>query len=130
MCGAVYIAAGMAGADWMETARYSLRLSYAAFLLPFVFAYDYSMLIIIDNNPLAILASIIRSTLAMITLSAGFIGQLRGPLTWPGRCLLVVVGILWIVPHWAWDLLAILGSVFVFLDRRRLYRTDSFASTS
>ena len=50
VCGAVYIAAGIAGADWMETARYSLRLSYAAFLLPFVFVYDYSMLLIVGGG--------------------------------------------------------------------------------
>ena len=125
VCGAVYIAAGMAGADWMETARYSLRLSYAAFLLPFVFVYDHSMLIIIDGGPIAILASVVRSTLAMVTLSAGFIGQLRGPLTWTGRCLMIVLGILWIVPHWAWDLLAVIGSAFVLLDRTRLYRRES-----
>jgi hypothetical protein len=43
---------------------------------------------------------------------------------------MVVVGILWIVPHWAWDLLAVLGSVFVFLDRRRLYQADSRPSAS
>jgi TRAP transporter 4TM/12TM fusion protein len=122
VCGAVYIAAGMAGADWMETARYSLRLSYAAFLLPFVFVYDYAMLVIIDTNPWAILASLVRSTLAMITLSAGFIGQFRGSLTWTGRCLMILVGILWIVPHWAWDLLAAMGSAFVLLDRNRIYR--------
>ena len=66
----------------------------------------------------------------MVTLSAGFIGQLRGPLTWTGRLVLIAVGILWIVPHWAWDLLACIGSLFVFLDRRRLYRTDSFTSTN
>ena len=129
VCGAVYIAAGMAGADWMETARYSLRLSYAAFLLPYVFVYDYSMLIIVDSTPIAISASIIRSTLAMVTLSAGFIGQLRGPLTYTGRLVLIAVGILWIVPHWVWDILACIGSLFVILDRRYLYQTDSSAST-
>jgi TRAP transporter 4TM/12TM fusion protein len=129
VCGAVYIAAGMAGADWMETARYSLRLSYAAFLLPFVFVYDYSILLIVGDGPLAIVAAIIRTTLAMVTLSAGFIGQLRGPLTWAGRLVLIAVGILWIVPHWGWDLLACIGSLFVFLDRRYLYQSDSSAST-
>jgi len=128
VCGAVYIAAGMAGADWMETARYSLRLSYAAFLLPFVFVYDYSLLLIVGGGPLAVVAAIVRTTLAMVTLSAGFIGQLRGPLTWTGRLVLIAVGILWIVPHWGWDLLACIGSLFVFLDRRHLYRTDSFTS--
>jgi TRAP transporter 4TM/12TM fusion protein len=121
VCGAVYIAAGMAGADWMETARYSLRLSYAAFLLPFIFVYDYSMLLIVEGGPLAVMASVVRTTLAMVTLSAGFIGQFRGPLTWGGRCLMIVVGILWIVPHWTWDLLALIGSAFVLLDRTRLY---------
>ncbi len=125
VCGAVYIAAGMAGADWMETARYSLRLSYAAFLLPFVFVYDYSMLIILDGSPLAVSASMVRSALAMLMLSAGFIGQLRGPLTWTGRLVLISVGIFWVVPHWAWNLLACIGSLLVFLDRRRLYLTDA-----
>jgi TRAP transporter 4TM/12TM fusion protein len=122
VCGAVYIAAGMAGADWMATARYSLRLSYAAFLLPFVFVYDHSMLLIIGNSSIATVASIVRSILAMIALSAGFIGQLRGTLTPIGRLLCVAVGVLWIVPHWAWDLLGALGTLFVFLDTRRLYK--------
>jgi TRAP transporter 4TM/12TM fusion protein len=129
VCGAVYIAAGMAGADWMETARYSLRLSYAAFLLPFVFVYDYSMLLILEGGPLAIVASVVRTTLAMVTLSAGFIGQLRGPLTWAGRLVLIAVGILWIIPHWAWDLLAVVGSTLVFLDRHRLYRHSPSGAT-
>ena len=61
----------------------------------------------------------------MVTLSAGFIGQFRGPLTWLGRCLMLVVGVLWIVPHWAWDLLALIGSAFVLFDRTRLYRRKS-----
>ena len=124
VCGAVYIAAGMAGADWMDTARYSLRLSYAAFLLPFVFVYDYAILLIVDGGPVAILAGIVRTTLAMVALSAGFIGQLRGPLSPGGRLILVAVGILWIVPHWAWDLLACLGTIAVVLDRRWVYGRD------
>jgi hypothetical protein len=41
---------------------------------------------------------------------------------------MILVGILWIVPHWAWDLLAVIGSAFVLLDRRRLYRRDSSAA--
>jgi len=122
VCGAVYIAAGMAGADWIETARYSLRLSYAAFLLPFVFVYDYSMLLIVEGGLLAIAASVVRTSLAMVTLSAGFIGQLRGELTMAGRLVLIAVGIFWIVPHWAWDLLGLVGTVLVFLDRRWIYR--------
>ena len=130
VCGAVYIAAGLAGADWMDTARYSLRLSYAAFLLPFVFVYDYAILLVIEGGPLAVAGAVLRTTLAMVMLSAGFIGQLRGPLCWAGRLALIAVGILWIVPHWAWDLLAVVGSVLIFLDRTRLYRRPSGGTSS
>ncbi|RPI04088.1 MAG: TRAP transporter large permease subunit, partial [Zetaproteobacteria bacterium] len=122
VCGAVFIAAGMAGADWMETARYSLRLSYAAFLLPFIFVYDYAILLVIEGGALAIAGAILRTVLAMVMLSAGFIGQFRGPLSRAGRLAFIAAGILWIVPHWAWDLLAAIGSAFALLDRTRLYR--------
>ena len=125
VCGAVYIAAGMAGADWMETARYSLRLSYAAFLLPFIFVYDYGLLLVAGAGAFAAGAAILRTVLAMLLLSAGFIGQLRGELTAVGRLLCLIVGVLWIVPHWAWDLLGALGSAGIFLDTRLLYTRRS-----
>jgi len=120
VCGAVYIASGMAGADWMETARYSLRLSYAAFLLPFIFVYDPSLLLI-GGNPVDIILCIIRTVMSMIMLSAGFIGQLRSGVTLGGRLLLIGIGILWIIPNWFFDLLGLTGTLFVVLDRKRIY---------
>jgi TRAP transporter 4TM/12TM fusion protein len=121
VCGAVYIASGMANADWIETTRYSLRLSYAAFLMPFVFVYDPALLFI-ASSWLDIALCICRTVLAMVFLSAGFIGQLRGGVKPLGRVLLLAIGILWIVPHWLFDLLALGGSVLAFLDRRVLYQ--------
>ncbi len=121
VCGAVFIASGMAGADWMQTARYSLRLSYAAFLLPFVFIYDNSLLLI-ANHPLEIILCIIRTVMAMIMLSAGFIGQLRRGLNLPGRLILLGLGILWIVNHWLWDLLGLIGTIIIIWDRKWIYK--------
>ncbi len=123
VCGAVYIASGMAGADWIETTRYSLRLSYAAFLMPFVFVYDPSLLFIGDSWA-ATAGCIFRTGMAMLFLSAGFIGQLKGGLKPAGRVLLMALGLLWIVPYMILDLLALVGSVLVLLDRKILYRDD------
>ncbi len=120
VCGAVYIASGMAGADWVETTRYSLRLSYAAFLMPFVFVYDPSLLLVGDSW-LDTAACALRTGMSMILLSAGLIGQLRGAIKPLGRVLLIVIGVLWIVPLWAFDLLALAGSAFVFVDRKMIY---------
>ena len=35
VCGAIFIAAGMADANWLETAKFGLKLCFAAFLIPF-----------------------------------------------------------------------------------------------
>ena len=53
--------------------------------------------------------------------SAGFIGQLRGGVKPVGRILLIGIGVLWIVPYWMFDLVALAGSVLAFLDRKVLY---------
>jgi len=128
VCGAVFIAAGMAGADWMETARYSLRLSYAAFLLPFIFVYDYSLLLT-GGNLLDIFLGIIRSAMAMIMLSAGFIGQFRRSLSPRGRIILLGLGVLWIVNHWLWDLLGLIGTILTIWDRNWIYQNRLNANT-
>jgi TRAP transporter 4TM/12TM fusion protein len=121
VCGAVYIASGMANADWVETTKYSLRLSYAAFLMPFIFVYDPSLLLI-GNSWMDTVLCAVRTVMAMICLSAGFIGQLRGEVKLFGRMLLIAIGVLWIAPDWVCDLLALAGSVLVFLDRKLLYQ--------
>ena len=124
VCGAVFIASGMAGADWVQTAGYSLRLSYAAFLLPFVFVYDNSILFV-TGNLLDTLLCLIRMTMAMIFLSAGFIGQFRRELNIPGRLALLAVGVLWIVNYWLWDLLGLIGTILIVWDRNLIYRNPS-----
>ncbi len=121
VCGAVFIASGIARTDWMDTARYSLRLSYAAFLLPFVFIYDHSLLLI-QGTLLDTLLCLFRTTMAMTLLSAGFIGQFRRELSLLGRLILLGLGILWMVNHWLWDLGGLLGTVLIFFDRKMIYK--------
>lgn len=123
VCGAVYIASGLAEADWMETARYSLRLSYAAFLLPFIFVYDHSLLLL-GNNLIHILLCILRTMMSMVMLSAGFIGQLRRTLNFVGRLTLIGTGILWITPQWIMDLVALVGTFLIFLDNKWIYQKE------
>jgi len=121
VCGAVFIASGIAQTDWMQTARYSLRLSYAAFLLPFVFIYDHSLLLI-QGSLFDTLLCLIRTIMAMTLLSAGFIGQFRRELNLPGRLILLALGILWIVNHWLWDLAGLLGTILIVRDRKWIYK--------
>lgn len=117
VCGAVYIASGIAGADWIETAKYSLRLSYAAFFLPFIFVYDNSLLLL-GGSPLKTILCILRTAMSVTLLSASFIGYLRGELNLIGRLIFFSLGILWIAPGLTLDLLALFGTIVVFLLRK------------
>lgn len=96
VCGAIFIAAGMAEADWVETAKFGLKLSFAAFLLPFLFAYDPSLVLI--GSPLAIIMSVARAALALVFISAGFMGYLKSVLGMASRLALIGAGIMILAP--------------------------------
>ncbi len=75
VCGAVFIAAGMAGADWVQTAKVGLRLAFAAFILPFLFAYQPGLLLIGGLGDT--IWAFVTGFIAMALISAGFMGYLR-----------------------------------------------------
>ncbi len=112
VCGAIFIAAGMAEADWVETAKFGLKLSFAAFLLPFLFVYDPRLILI--GTPGGILLSIIRAALALFVLSAGFMGYWRSECTLRQRVFLFVAGGLLCLPN-LWS--ALLGTSIALLLR-------------
>lgn len=96
VCGAIFIASGMAEANWVETAKFGLKLSFAAFLLPFLFAHDPGLILI--GSPIAVIMSVVRAALALVLLSAGFMGYLNAILGMPSRFALVLGGIMLLVP--------------------------------
>ncbi len=96
VCGAIFIAAGMAEANWVETARFGLKLSFAAFLLPFLFAY-YPGLVLIGAW-WEVVFSVARAAAALTLLSAGFMGYFNGRLGMAQRLLLVAAGVLILLP--------------------------------
>ncbi len=96
VCGAIFIAAGMAEANWVETARFGLKLSFAAFLLPFLFAY-YPGLVLIGPWWQTVLG-VARAAAALTLLSAGFMGYFNRRLVMGQRLLLTAAGVLILLP--------------------------------
>ena len=118
VCGAVFIAAGMAEADWVETAKFGLRLSFAAFLLPFLFALEPSLVLI--GSPPAVMVSLTRAALALVLLSAGFMGYLNRALGMASRLALIAAGIAILAPGLWTDISGILiGFSIWYLSRCR-----------
>lgn len=97
ICGAVFIAAGMADANWVKTAWISLKLSFAAFLLPFLFVYDPGLLLI--GSVGGAVPVLLRTAAAVVLFSAGLMGYWKRPLGAGLRAAIVSAGVLFVVPN-------------------------------
>ncbi len=113
VCGAVFIASGMAESNWVTTAKQALKLSFAAFILPFIFVYDHGLLLI--GNAFDIITSIIRATLAITLISAGFMGYFRNELGRIKRSLMITAGILLIFKMLPLNGIGLIIGVLIFI---------------
>ncbi len=95
---AVYTAASIAHSEPMKTAWQAMRLGIAAYLVPFVFAFDSSLLL--QGSPVDIVPSTILAILGMIVLSAGIEGCLFRNLNWFKRALLIAGAAGLLSPLW------------------------------
>jgi len=113
VCGAVFIASGMAESNWVVTAKNALKLSFAAFILPFIFVYDNGLLII--GTPLEVVFSIIRAGLAITFISAGFMGYFRKEMGAFKRGLILTAGFLLILKMLPLNIAGFILGVILFL---------------
>lgn len=96
ICGAVFISAGMADAAWYGAAKIALKLSFAAFFVPFVFVYDPALLLI--GTPAAAAYAILRTGGSIVFLSAGLMRFWRREIGAVRRLLLLAAGVMMILP--------------------------------
>jgi TRAP-type uncharacterized transport system fused permease subunit len=92
----VYAASTLANANSWATARLSIRLGIAAYIVPFAFVYDSSLLA--DGSPLQIASSAITSILGIGMVAIGLEGYVVGNLRWAHRILLVIGGVALLAP--------------------------------
>ncbi len=104
---AAYAAAGIAGANAFKTGNTAFRLSMGKALVPFVFVFSPSLLLVTQGFtwPLFFLA-LSGAMLGITALSAAFSGYLTQPLKPWERALLAVAAILFVAPDLATTLLA------------------------
>ena len=85
---AAYAGAGIAKANAFWTGVTSTKLAIGAFLTPYIFVYNTSMLWI-DTTWYAILQTLITSCAGMTAIGAAMIGYFVAPMSWIERILFV-----------------------------------------
>ncbi len=113
---AVFAAAGLARTSMWQAGWESMRVAAPAYIVPFMFVYEPSLLMIGDW--MTIVTSTLSATLGVICLSAGLVGYLRRPCAPWERVLLVAAALLLIKPGYASDAVGIVLLVTLFLLQR------------
>lgn len=74
VCPGVYVAAGIADADWLKTAWVAIRLAIVKYILPFMFILNTSLLML--GPTLKIIWSVATATMGVYMIAAGTMGYL------------------------------------------------------
>jgi TRAP transporter 4TM/12TM fusion protein len=91
VCISVFVAASIAKADPMKTALYALRFAVVAYLIPFAFVFNDSLLLHGDLS--GIIKAVISALAGVGLLSIGLVGHFRGPVNAIVRALAIALGV-------------------------------------
>ena len=110
---AFYAGAAIANADPMKTGFMAWKLALAGFVLPYVFIYNPSLLMI--GSAWEVISTFLTSVIGIVCLSASVIGYLYKETTLLERIVLFAAAILLIKPGWITDAIGLicLGSVVI-----------------
>jgi len=113
VCLAAYVAAGISGAKWLPTGIEAWRLGIAAFIVPFMFAFNPRLLLQGDFLPVVI--AVFTSFIGVGCLAAGAMGYLLSNLNIVQRIILILGAVLLIQPKYLTDTVGIGAAVLVLI---------------
>lgn len=114
---AVFAAAGLAKTDLWASGWESVRVAAPTYLVPFMFVYEPSLLMIGDVT--TIVTSTVTAVLGVMCLAAGLMGYFRRPCTWWERLLLIAAAVLLIKPGYVTDAIGVVLLVVVVATQSR-----------
>jgi TRAP transporter 4TM/12TM fusion protein len=100
---AAFAGAGIAKADPTKTGLNAFRLAFAGFLVPFIFVYDNSLLLL-NTTTVGAIGITLTAVVGIVFLGAGAIGYFLVPAKLYERALFVAGALLLIIPGWATDI--------------------------
>ena len=115
---ASYAAAGISGANAMETSVASFRIGIAAFIVPFMFFYNSALLM--DGDWFVIARALVTATFGVYLLSGGVLGWFgKVSAAWVVRIMLIAAALLMIEGGLWTDMAGVALAVISFLVQRQ-----------
>lgn len=105
---AAYAGSAIAGANPMKTAFNATMLAIAAFIIPYIFAYNQALLFI-NTTPIQVIQVVVTSFIGMFAISGGMIGYMFKDLNPVVRVISIICGLMLIYPSIGTDLIGIIA---------------------
>ncbi len=125
---AAYAGSGIAKSNPFKTGVTSTKLAIGAFLTPYIFVYNTSMLWI-DTTWYSMIQTLITSCAGMTAIGAAMIGYFVAPMSWVERILFVVGGLLLVDPGTITDIIG-LGLLSLLVANQYRKRRAGAVSTA
>ena len=127
---AAYAGSAIAKAPPMKTAWNATRLAIAAFIIPYIFAYNNALIFVgSDVKFLSVASIVISATLGMASIASGLMGYLIRDMKWISRIALVAGGLLMVIPGTVTDLAGLAVLVAVLVLQRIENKKDKAAAS-
>ena len=127
---AAYAGSAIAKAPPMKTAWNATRLAIAAFIIPYIFAYNNALIFVgSDVNFLSVASIVISATLGMASIASGLMGYLIRDMKAISRVALVIGGLLMVIPGTVTDLAGLAVLVVVLVLPRSENKKDKAAAS-
>lgn len=97
VCVAVFMASGLAKANWVKVGGLSCMIALPAFVVPFTFVYDPALLLI--GSAGAVIFAIISALIGVVMIGISVSGYLTHPMGMPNRVVFVAGGVLLLFPN-------------------------------
>ncbi len=114
---AAYAGSAIAKSNPMKTALNATKLAIAAFIVPYILAYNPAM-VLVDTHLTEVVLIIVSSVLGMFGVAAALNGHLFRPIPLPLRLLICTGGLMMMVPGTVTDLVGVVLVAGVFLMQR------------
>ena len=121
---AAYAGSAIAKAPPMRTAWNATRLAIAAFIIPYIFAFNNAMLFV-NTTPFEVVQVIISSFIGMFLVASGLMGYMIRDLNWPARLIAIAGGLCLIIPGTPTDLTGL--AVLILLLAFQLWQNKKVA---
>lgn len=120
VCAAVFLSAGIAGADWLKTGLLSVMVALPVFIIPYAFAYNTILIFLFEGHSFfEIIFAFATAIVGVISIAMGVVGYNKRNINFLLRALFLIAGVMLVVPFFRVSLVGVVlyGALF-FLTRR------------